>query len=210
GGGGAAEARHDAYLERLAFARQVDAPGHRHLGRRAAHAELMDVHHAVIDVGRGLDAVEAKALRKDIAEVERDAPRQRLQVHERDQLAEPRIDLEELAVLGGEPELAGQARVVDMARLGRPAKGSGELRLAAENRVRVADAAEKFAGIARVQAEVEVGGKATAPAALGVERSVLARKRQLVDPPVRSFGNGEKLETAKLLAAQVEAFHRDI
>ena len=47
-----------------------------------------------------VDAVELEALGEHVAEVERHAPRQRLQAHERDQLAEARVDLEELAVLG--------------------------------------------------------------------------------------------------------------
>src|SRR5207245_996817 len=111
------------------------------------------------------------------------------------------IDLEELAVLGAELQLAGQALVIDVARLGRPAERPGELRLAAGDRAGVADAPEELADVAGVQAEVEVGGLGIAPAALGVERRIGARELELVDAPVGAIGHRKELEAAEVLAA---------
>ena len=154
--GRAAEARHDAHLEGLRLVREIHPARHRHFRRRAAHAELANVHHAVIDGGSGLDVIEAEALREDVAEVERDAPRQRLQVHERDQLAQAGIDLEELAVLGVELEIARETRVIDRGRLAEPAHRAVELRLAAQHHARIADPREELAGVRRFQRELEL------------------------------------------------------
>src|SRR5207244_308931 len=112
------------------------------------HAELLQLQRAALDARYGVDMVEAKTLGEHVAEVERDAPRQRLQVHERDQLAQAGIDLEELAVLGVELEIAGETRVVDRGRLAEPAEALGgdaaarkPARLGGGGRLRVADAA---------------------------------------------------------------------
>src|SRR5205085_5178991 len=121
GRGGAAEARHDTQIEVLRLVLQIDLPRHGDVGGRAGHAQFLQLHHAALDARYGVDAIEAKALRKHVAEVEPDAPRQRLQVHERDQLADAGIDLEELAVLSDEPEIAAQAGIVDAEELTLPA-----------------------------------------------------------------------------------------
>jgi len=92
---------------------EVDLAAHLDLGGRAAHAELLDRHQAVVDLGVGGDAVELEPLGEYVAKVERQAPRQRLQAHQGHQLAQAGIDLEELAVLGLHLHVAGQARVID-------------------------------------------------------------------------------------------------
>src|SRR5215813_3072086 len=110
---------------------QIDLPRHCHVGGRAGHAKFLQLHHAALDPRYRLDAIEAKAFGEHVAEVERNAPRQRLQVHERDELADARIDLEELTVLRDEPEVPGQAGIVDAEELALPADRAGKVRLAA-------------------------------------------------------------------------------
>src|SRR5207244_13424189 len=111
---------------------------------------------AALEARHGVDAVEAKALGEDVTEVERDAPRQRLQIHERDQLAQARVDLEELPVLGAELEIAREARIVERHRFALPVHRAGELGLAAEHGVGIADPREELADVGGLERELEL------------------------------------------------------
>ena len=192
--------------------REVYFARHRHLGGRPRHAELGELHRAALEARHGVDAVEAKALGEDIAEVERDAPRQRLQVHERDQLAQARIDLEELAVLGAELEIAREARIIERHRLAQPANRAGELGLAAEHGIRIADAREELADVGGFERELELarGRRAAAPAAVRAQGRIGIGHRQLLDAPVLAVALRGELHFAELLAAQVEAFGAEV
>src|SRR5205085_10932400 len=124
------------------------------------HADILQAHQAVLDARLGLDAVELEALREHVAEVQANALGKRLQAHERDQLADARLDLEELPVFGDQLQLAAERRIVDRRRIAAPGERALEVRLAVFDDVGKAHAREETAGVRRVELEDERAARA--------------------------------------------------
>src|SRR5919201_967410 len=129
------------------------------------------------------------------AGIEADASRQRLQAHERDQLAQAGFDLEELAVLGLELELPAQAWIVDEAWITVPVERALQLGLAALHHVGIAHAAEKLARVGGGELEVEAAARrcAASPQAARLERRVGIGHHELLDAPVLPGAAAEDL-----------------
>ena len=111
-----------AHVQPLRLLREVDVAVDRHRRRRSGQLQVVRVHLPVLDAEVAGDVVEREALAEDVAEVERDAPRQRLQRQHAQQLADARIDLRELAGPGLQLEAAGQRRIVEVVGRAGPAQ----------------------------------------------------------------------------------------
>src|SRR5690606_12583580 len=121
----------------------------------AGHLEVVERKHAGVDASGCADTLEGETLREHVAEIEGNAPRQRLQAHQRNQLPEARLDLQKLALVRLQVHGAGEARVIERNRLAVPGEITLEQRRASFDETRIADAIEEGAGVVSLQREVE-------------------------------------------------------
>jgi hypothetical protein len=92
-----------------------------------ADLQIRGVHDAARDGKLAGDRVEGKALAENVAEVQRDPPRQRLQAEDAEQAADAGFELDELTARGIEFEAAGQRGVVDGEGRAAPREVAGEV-----------------------------------------------------------------------------------
>jgi len=100
-----------------------------------------------------------KPFEKNVAEIEADAARQLLQAHQRQQLADVGVDLEELAVGRLQLEVAGERREVDVRGIAAPRERTEQRRLPALDAVGKPGEREERAGVGRVELELELAGR---------------------------------------------------
>ena len=113
-GGQGTQFRAHQHVERLGLVLQVGLAVDLDQRRRRLDLQRpLGAQDAPAQVEAPLDAVESQALAEDVAEIEGQPARQRLQRDQPEQLAHPRLQLVELAALGIEPHLPGQAGVID-------------------------------------------------------------------------------------------------
>ena len=95
---GIAQLRGHTHVQVLRLAREVRLAVH---ATSAAEPRILNsciCQHAALDLRRGVDAVPLESLGEHVAKIQRDALRQHLQAHQRHQLTDAGIDLQELSV----------------------------------------------------------------------------------------------------------------
>ena len=107
----------------LRFAGEVGVARDLDLGGRPGEAQVARLQHAALDADVAGDLVEREALAEDVGEIERDAPRQRLQREHAEQLADAGLDLGEAPRPDVDAERPGQRRIVEVAGRRRPTRG---------------------------------------------------------------------------------------
>src|SRR5438034_2103827 len=108
----------DAQVLRLA--RDVGVAFHQHDRLHAAHAQVVGVGDALVDAHVTAQVVEREAFLEQVAKVERETARQRLQAEHAEQARRAGLRLEKLAAFDRDIELAGKTRVVDRERRAEP------------------------------------------------------------------------------------------
>ena len=192
---------------------QIDVSGHRHLRRRSAHDEVLGVQHTLGDRGGADNGIEGEALAENIAKVERDAPWQRLQAEDAQQLAYARLDLEKLPFLRNQRQVPGKCRVIDGLRVAGPGKFAQQLGAAALHAPRVAEALQIFAHVAYFEFQVQAGAllpRDALPHAVGGEERLRCRQRQLLDAPVQSLVLRRQFQTAEFPVAHDQVVRNDV
>ena len=86
-----ADARRHAHAQLLRLPREIHFARHHDARGRALDAEAVGARDAAVDLDRAEDVVEREPVAEDVAEIERDPARQRLQGQDAEQLADARI-----------------------------------------------------------------------------------------------------------------------
>ena len=137
----------------MRFALEIDVAAHQHTRRRTVDLQAIGMHHAVIDLGLGSDGVKSETLAENIVEIEGQAAHHPLQAEQSEQLADPRVGLEELPLGHFDLHVATQCAVIKIDRRTRPGEITVEMRGTALDRTGITEPLEQFAGIRAVDLE---------------------------------------------------------
>ena len=205
----------------MRFAGDVGAALHEHGGVGAADAQVGGAGHTGghADVGAGLVKGEAGA--EQVAEIQREAARQRLQAEHAQQLGRAGVGFEKLALAHVQPQVAAQAGVVGGGGRAAPVQLAGDLAFAAAQGVGHAQAREQMACVGRLEREVQPGAARTpfgggGPGAVGVQGGVGVLQAQGVELPLAFGGvsgcvmDGADVQLAQVFAVQAHVLHADV
>jgi len=101
-----AHAGHDLDVQILRFLRKIGGSAHIHHCGRALHDKIIGRQHAVVEHGAARYVIKREPFAEHVAEIQGQTPRQGLQTEQAEQLADPRLDLEELAAVGLQLQVA--------------------------------------------------------------------------------------------------------
>ena len=200
-------------LQRLGLVRQVQIPFHVHARRRAGHAEVVGMRHPVLDRGAGTDLVEREALAEDVAEVEGDAARKRLQTEHADQLPDPGFDAHELSVLRLQRDVAGEGGEIQRRRRAAPAQPSLEPSAAALDAFGQLELGEVGADISHRDQHVHARRRVRRPRlprAGHADPALGAVQVELLDAPNGAVGDSPQDQAAELALAHAKVVRRHI
>ena len=150
--------------------------------------EVVGARDAVADVDGAVDPVEGEALGEHVAKIEDQAPAQRLQVDDADQLRDAGVALQELPLSERQRDLAAEGTRVEPHRRAVPVHLPAQPARAAAQHVAEIEEIEQPAGVGHRQVEAHRAQRlrvaaASAPGAGGVEGGSVVAQLQVFQPP---------------------------